>query len=264
MAEYQKHLYMIVFPINALVSSQLPPKAFAAHYTYGSKRHFKGKVIFAELDINFRDPYFPIDEYLAATVPHEDGRPKRTKFISSYRVLEHVPLSAIQKLHLVTTDGHEMELESAPYVDDPASNKIRIYQEITPLTNLVASKMDQRTFGKYITQESRGKGAPKLCFTQVNLDVDQFVAESKTRDFLVSPIPENNPYRLLDCLNELIQTPEKTIKTVTLSSALGEITYRLIDHGYWFFDQNGEILYFPMPSMAEIEDKHFDFFRHMR
>jgi hypothetical protein len=264
MADYQKHLYMIVFPNNALVSSQLEPKEFAAHYTYGSRRHFRGKVIFAELDINFRNEHFDIDKYLEETVPHDDGKPKRTKFIASYRVLEHVPLSAMQKLYLVTTDGHVLGLDAAPYVDDPVTDRIRLYQEITPLTNLVASKYDQRHFGKQITQKNSAKGAPKVCFTQFKLDVEHFVEESKNRDILVSPIPENNPYRLLDCLKELIEIPAKMLKTITLSSALGDISYRLIDHGFWFFDEDGEILYYPMPAMSDIEENHYDFYRHMR
>ena len=79
MAEYNKHLYMVLFPINALVASFLTPTPTAEHYTIGSSKHFRGKVLFAELDINFRDPYFKIDHYLGLTVPHENGTPKRTK-----------------------------------------------------------------------------------------------------------------------------------------------------------------------------------------
>ena len=78
MPEYQKHLYMIVFPINALVASQLKPKDFGVHYITGGAKHFSGKMIFAELDINFRNEEFEIDKYLEATVPHEDGSPKKT------------------------------------------------------------------------------------------------------------------------------------------------------------------------------------------
>ena len=61
MADFDKHMYMIVFPINALASSQLSPSEFAQHYAVGSSKHFRGKVIFVELDINFRNPYFEFD-----------------------------------------------------------------------------------------------------------------------------------------------------------------------------------------------------------
>ena len=84
MAEFEKHLYMIIFPINALLSSQLEPEQLGEHYVIGSAKHFRGKMIFAEIDINFRDPYFEIDKALDETVAHTDGSPKKTKFISLF------------------------------------------------------------------------------------------------------------------------------------------------------------------------------------
>jgi hypothetical protein len=131
MAEYEKHLYLIVFPVNALVASQLNPMAFAEHYTIGSSKHFRGKVIFAEVDISFCNPYFDIDHYLALTVPHPNGTPKRTKFISSYAVLEHVDLKALRSLYLVTPNGKALEIKSAPYTAVNEAGLVRIYQEIT-------------------------------------------------------------------------------------------------------------------------------------
>src|SRR5512138_3754839 len=103
MAQYQKHLYLILYPNEALVASQLSPDAFAKHYSVGSPRHFSGKVVFAEVDPNYRNEYLRIEEYLAQT--EKAGGLKRTKFVKSYRVLEHVDLAALLKLYLVTTDG---------------------------------------------------------------------------------------------------------------------------------------------------------------
>ena len=134
MAEHEKHLYMIVFPINALVASQLNPQQFAEHYTVGSAKHYKGKVIFAEVDVDYRNPYFDIDHYLGLTVPHPDGRPKKTKFISSYAVLEHVELSALKNLYLVTSNGKCLGLTAQPYTAVNEPGLVRIYQEITPLS----------------------------------------------------------------------------------------------------------------------------------
>jgi len=54
MAEFTKHLYLILFPNEALVASQLTPEEFGMHYSIGSPRHFSGKVIFVEVDIEFR------------------------------------------------------------------------------------------------------------------------------------------------------------------------------------------------------------------
>ncbi len=58
--EYKNRLYLILHPDSALVASQLNPEQFAKHYVAGSSRHYEGKVIFASIDINFRNPYFDI------------------------------------------------------------------------------------------------------------------------------------------------------------------------------------------------------------
>jgi hypothetical protein len=263
MPEYQKHLYMIVFPINALVASQLEPRDFAQHYTIGSARHFQGKVIFAELDPSFRDSYFQIDTYLEKTVPHPDGSPKRTKFISSYNVLEHVPLSVIRNMYLVTVSGKALELTPSPYTAENAPGLIRIYQEVTPVSNLIASHLDQRAFGQYIVNDV-SKGAPRVCFTQIDLNIEEFIAESKNRDIIVSPLPDNNPYRLLDCLLELQQHKEKPVKTISLSSVLHSISYRVLRHGFWFFDKDGDMLFFPIPGTHELETKYYDWWKNAR
>ncbi len=264
MPDYPKHLYMIVFPINALVASQLEPNAFAQHFTIGSAKHFQGKVIFARLNPEFRDPYFPIDEYLANTVPHPDGSPKRTKYISSYAVLEHIPFSMIEALYLVTANGHALELTPADYTAENAPGLIRIYQEVTPISNLVASRLDQRSFGHYLTMETRSKGAPAVCFTQIDLNIEEFLESSRNREIIPSPLPDNNPYRLLDCLVELDQDKQKLVKTVSLSSVLHSISYRLLRHGFWFYDNKGNMRFFPIPGIEEMESKHYDWWRYVR
>jgi hypothetical protein len=260
MAEYGKHLYMIVFPINALVASQLTPHEFAEHYTIGSTKHYRGKVIFAEVDINFRDPYFEIDHYLSLTVPHPNGRPKKTKFISSYAVLEHVDLKSLKCLYLVTPNGKSLEIAAKPYTATNEPGLVRIYQEVTPLSNLVASTLDQRSFGKYITSETKSKGAPKICFTQYDFNVAEFLEKNKNREIMYSPIPENNPARLYQYLLELKSEPVKKTKTISLSTTLVEASYALIKHGFWFA-AGAELLFYPMPSHDQLENQYYDWWR---
>jgi len=256
MSKHEKHLYMIVFPINALVASQLGPDRFGEHYTMGSAKHFGGKVIFAELDINFRNDYFEIDKYLDLTVTQDNGQPKKTKFISSYNVLEHVDLSAIQKLFLCTRNGKVLPIDPMEYTAYNEPGLVRIYQEITPLVTLVASTKDQRDFGKFITKETRSKGAPKICFTQIEYNITKFFEVNKNREIFNIDLPEVNPYRFYNCINELIDNPDKTTKTISLGSLLKEISYRLIRHGFWFSD--GENMkFFPMPSESDLENKYY-------
>lgn len=263
MPDYEKRLYMIVFPINALVASQLEPDKFGEHYTTSSSKHFSGKVIFAELDPKFRDPYFDIERYLEMTVPHEDGSPKRTKFISSYNVIEHVKLSAIKKLFLVTTNGKVLPIEPAPYTAHNEPGLIRVYQEITPLETLVASTKDQREFGKFITTQTKSKGAPKICFTQIDFNIENFMANARNRDIIKLDLPNVNPYRFFDCIKELEDRPEKYTKTISLGSLLRDISFNLIRHGFWFA-QGDELLFFPMPSLSDLENKYFYWWKFVR
>ncbi len=256
MADHAKHLYMIVFPVNALVASQLSPSEFAAHYTMGSAKHFHGKVIFVEVDINYRNPYFDIDHYLELTVPHANGEPKKTKFISSYAVLEHIDFKAMKSMYLVTANGIALEITAQPYTAVNEPGLVRIYQEITPLSNLVASTLDQRSFGRYITGETKSKGAPKILFTQYDVDVKEFMEKNKKHEMLYCPIPEHNPVLLYDYLTELQTNPEKKTKTISLNSTLHEASYAFIHRGFWFA-AGSELLFYPMPSLEDLEDKYY-------
>jgi hypothetical protein len=255
-----KHLYMIVHPVNALVASQLTPEKFAEHYTVGSTKHYDGKVIFAELDIAFRDPYFEIDHYLDLTVAHPGGAPKKTKFISSHGVLDHVDLKAVKSLYLVTTSGQALALKPQEYVAVNEPGMVRIYQEICPLTSLVAATLDQRAFGKYITTETRSKGAPKVLFTQYEFNVELFLQKNQNRDQMDCPIPDTYPNRLHDYLIELKALPDKKTKTINLNSTLTAASWKMIRHGFWFAAVEG-LLFFPMPTVHELEKDHYDWWR---
>lgn len=263
MAQYEKRLYMIVFPINALVASQLDPEKFGEHYTTSSEKHFSGKVIFTELDINFRNPYFEIDKYLELTKERPDGTPKKTKFIKSYGVLEHVDLDAIKKMYLCTSNGKVLPLESAEYTAYNEPGLIRVYQEITPLETLVASTKDQREFGKFITTETESKGAPKICFTQIEFNIDRFHKQNEGKDIFSIELPNVNPYRFYDCINVLKKYPDKFTKTIGLGSLLRDISYKYLRHGFWFAEGD-KLKFFPMPSVAELENKYFYWWKFVR
>lgn len=53
--------------------------------------------MFVELAPTFRHEFFKIDDGIERCVPHPNGRPKRSVYISTYRVLEHVPTDVMQK-----------------------------------------------------------------------------------------------------------------------------------------------------------------------
>jgi len=263
MAEYKKHLYMIVYPIKALVGSQLEPEQFGEYYTLGSAKHYSGKVIFAEINPEFRGEYFHIEKYWDQITEHETGEPKKTKFIKSYNVMEHMDLEAIQKLFLVTTNGKVLPIEAAEYTAVSQPGLIRIFQEITPLETLVASTKDQRAFGQFITHETYSKGAPKICFTQIDFNIERFLEANKNREIFSTELPGVNPYRLFDCIMEMKEMPEKNTKTIQLGSLLKEISYKFLRHGFWFVGGD-QMRFFPMPSISELENKYYYWWKYVR
>lgn len=260
--QYENHLYQILAPNPALVASQLSPEDFAKHYTAGSVRYYAAKVLFAEIDVNFRHPYFRIDEGMAGLIPHEDGRPKATKFICTYRVLEHMELKAIKHLILTTSEGYILALEEAPYAKTHEPGYLRIFAEIAPLRMLVLSSLDFPAFGKYITDPNFPKGAPKQFYTQIELNIEEFLRDFEMRPTMDPPIPGLHPSKLRAAVMELRRNEQKLSKGLRLDSSFDTLPYKLIRHGFMFASQE-ETKFFPMPSRSEIERINFRFWRAM-
>lgn len=262
--EYKKHLYLILHPNLALVGSQLDIQHFADHYTSGSSRYYSGKVIFAEIDPGFRHPYFRTQDMLDDLIPHkEDGRPKATKFISSYRVLEHMDFDAIQTLNLVTPEGDVLTLQPDNSICPNTKDKeIRIFAEMAPLRMLVLSDYSVRDFGQYITAPDNPKGAPALFYTQIDMDLEDFLQEFDKHPFKEAPIRSIHPSKLRDAYFELKENPEKHTKGLCLDSSIDQSSYRYVKDGFTFASQK-QTRCFSMPPMDEIERNNYKFWKHM-
>jgi hypothetical protein len=258
---YENRIYMVLYPNAALIASQYDPEMFARHYTSGSSRHYSGKVVFAELDPNYRNDFFDIEKLLNEMKPHDDGRPKATKFIASYRVLEHVALASIGRLYLSTEEGHCIGLERGEH-DSAHADAIRIYAEISPMRMLVMSKLTSPDFGAYITAPDNHKSAPKQFYTQLNIDIEDFLEAFEDNPFQPSPIPSMHPSTIRDGYLELMARPGKRSKGMALDSNLDSISYRLLKHGFTFATK-GESIFYPLPSHREIEAKNLKFWRTM-
>ncbi len=259
---YQPHLYMICYPNPSLVASQLTPAQFARHYIVGPSRHYEGRIIFAEIDPEFRDPYFDIETGLAGLIPHEDGRPKATKFISSYRILEHISFQAIRRLYLTTPAGYTMFLDPARFEPKPSGNVLRIYAEINPVRMLVLSKSSFAEFGSYITSPTNTKGAPKMFYTQLEFNIDEFLEEFSSNPMMQPPIPGLHPSSLRDAIYEVQRLPAKEHKGLSLDCPFDRIPAPMIRHGF-MFASGDENRFFPMPDMATVEKQFYKFYRTM-
>ena len=260
MAEYENHLYAIIFPNQGLITSQLGPGEFGKHYAVGSSKHFDGKVVFVEIDKNLEDGFFPLNEIWKHVVPHEDGTPKRTKFAGNYRVLENIPLDKFKDMYLVTVEGKTLKLSRSKYTIDNEKGLIRVYQMLNPIQMLVGSRLDQRNFGEYFTRENTTKGCPTLCYTQVSLDVAEFerIYENDETNYLVLPNIPNN--KLKECIEEMKMNPEKKSTTISLASIFQDLHFRKLRHGFWIASGN-DLIFYPLPGINELENEFYDWYR---
>lgn len=259
---YNNHLYLICHPNPALVCSQIEPEDFAKHYASGSTRYYNGKILFAEMDINFRNPFLRIEEGLKELKPHEDGKPKSTKFIATYRVLEHIDFDLIKKLYLTNPDGSCYGIESAPYNQLHKPDFLRIFAEITPLRVLALSRYNFSEYGKWITSPDNPKGAPKVLYTQFDLNIAEFLQDFEENSLMPPPLPSIHPSKLRDAIFELDNSPQKSTKGLSLDINFNSKSYKLIRHGFMFSSQEKE-KFFPMPPSEKIERDNYRFWKNM-
>ncbi|MEI8093947.1 MAG: hypothetical protein WCG80_07040 [Spirochaetales bacterium] len=254
-------LYMILFPNTALVGSQLPPDDFGRHFISGSSKYYSGKLIFAEIDAAYRHEYFNIDDALK-DMTHADGRPKSTKYISTYRVLEHIEFSAILSLYITTPEGFTLPLVQGSYEATHQSGLIRIFGEIAPVSMMVLSDYNFRDFSKFITNPKGHVGAPKMFYTQIDLDIDEFLADFEANPLMQPPIPDIHPSVLRESVLDLRKYVDKHTKGLSLSNPLGKISFRHLRHGFMFASQE-ENKFYPLPAPKDIEKLHFRFWKTM-
>lgn len=258
--EPETRLYVILSPNYALVASQLDPDSFGRHYAIGSSRFFEGTIIFAEIDSSYRNDFFRIDELLKDVKVAPDGTPKRTKFIATYRVLEHIDLSAMRNLYVASAEGEVLELKQAPYEVRHGSGFVRTFQEICPFGSIVLSHMTPPDFGEYLTDPEQPKGAPKVAFTQISLDIDEFLSQIESNPFHSSPLPNVHPQKLREQILEMKAKPDKRTKGVSMDSAMDRLPFSKLRSGFWI-SAPGEMLYYPIPDEATLERDHYDFYR---
>ncbi|MFO7782850.1 MAG: hypothetical protein R6W94_14635 [Spirochaetia bacterium] len=258
--EYSNRLYVVLYPNVALIGSQLGPEDFAKHYSIGPTRYYFGKVIFGEIDPEFRHPFFDIESVLPELKPHEDGQPKATKFISSYRVLEHIDLDAVRMLYLATHEGYVQPLAPAPYETPEEAGTVRIFAEIAPIRMMVLADYDFEEFAGHVTDPKYRKGAPTMFYTQLDVDIENFIRELDDNPFLQSPVLSIHPSSLRDAFFELKKYPDKHTKGLSVDSSMDAISYKQIRNGF-MFASHGKTRFFPMPTLRELEDNNYRFWK---
>lgn len=240
------HLYMLCYRFEALVASHLEPEAFGRYMAIGTQKNARGNVLFFEIDPSLRSDYFKLDDLERRCTPHLDGSPKRSKYISVYRVLEHLDLSVFGSLHLCTADGRVLSLDASPYdakSEKPGSN---LYEELCPVYPLVVSALAPASFLKFMTDPKNPVSIPRLFFVDMLLDRDE-------NGQLAGYLPYPDPLHLIDCLNDLEKGSDKKTKTVSRSPR-HHAFFRTIRRGFFLGDQTGMRFYeFPDRRVLEVE-----------
>ncbi|MEW6550481.1 MAG: hypothetical protein AB1407_13560 [Spirochaetota bacterium] len=257
----ERHLYLILHPNHSLIASALEPESFIKHYIQGSSRYFEGRLIFAELDPSWRHPYFDIDEAYKGLVPHPDGSPKATKFIKSYRVLEHIDLSSLGALHFCNPTGESVELNPQAAIPEER-DEMKIIVEINPVRFMVLTRYDMERFSHFITDPHNSKGAPAMFFAQLEFSIEDFMREFEANPFVSSFLPGIHPARLHEAVLEIRRTPGKYVKGISLDCPIEKLSYKMLKNGFMFARQ-GQMRYYPLAGVDEIERTHYKFWRTM-
>jgi hypothetical protein len=251
----EKYMYLSITP-EALIASMIPPVEFGAYLATGTKKRNKGQAIFFEIDLELIKNLINMDHVNRRCVRQPDGSPKHTVYLSVYRVLETVPLKAFKSLYLTTENGIVLELKPTPYdISQETPGALHLYQELCPVTPQIASKLTPSQFLKELTDSSKPIFLPKLFF------VDLKLGELATNPLAgsIEYLPYHAVGHLRDCLEILKSEKEKTMKTVQRFYH-GSLLFRTIQTGFYVGDKDN-MLFYQYPSMSELEDLNYEFFR---
>lgn len=247
------HLYLSLIP-EALIASMLTPEEFGAYYAVGSEKKSRGQAIFFEIDPQFRGKGFQVDEAIERCIPHDDGSPKRSIYISVYRVLENIPMDTILSLYLTTQDGRTLKLDpdrNLPDVDEG----LHLYREISPVSPLVVSALDPQAFYELIVKNPTSLiKLPAVCFLELRLN--GLAKEPETAE--AGDLPYANMEHLRSCLVSL-RSKAVNSKMVDRLPSSG-IPYRTIKNGF-FVGNTKKLIYFPFPDEKTLVDKYYRWWR---
>jgi hypothetical protein len=246
------HLYFLCYRFEALVASHLEPEAFGRYMSIGSEKNTRGYVLFFEIDPNLKSAYFRMHDIAERCKPTADGKPKRSKYISTYRVLEHLELSSFGKLYLSTADGRVLALEESDYSEADNAQGPHLYEELCPVTPMVVSTLPPKEFTSFMTNPGNAISVPRIFFVDMLLDRDK-------SGRLSGYLPYRDPLHIIDCIKELEESGSKPTKTVSRSpKATG--FFRTIRKGFFLGDQTG-LKFYKFPERRELEVEHSNWWR---
>jgi len=243
----KSYLYLSLMP-EALIASMLPPEEFGVYMATGTAKQPHGQAIFLQIKKDFQSGEFDLAKADARCVAHSDGQPKHSVYLSIYRVLELIPMDAVESLWLVTSHGRCLEIKpSEPNIK--LSGKFHLYREICPVHPLIASMLNPIAFTEFITNSAQSIYVPKIFFAELDLNgMAENPIEGKADN-----LPYSNISHIRNCLTELITKQTKTVDRAVQQ----DIPYRCIKNGSGFFlGDSHKVIYYPFPSKDDLEGKY--------
>lgn len=248
------HLYLSLLP-EALVGSMLNPEEFGRHLALGPGKRIRSQALFFEVDRAEAGQHFDLDSLDRKCVPHPDGSPHRSSYLSIYRVLEKLPLQSLKSLHLTTRDGTTLELSRGAYEIHPGRN-YRLYQEFCPVTPRVVARLEPSDFCKNITTPGQPVHVPRLVFADFRLGA---LAHSPHAE---ADLPYRNLQHIRFCLEELQKHGEKVSKIVDRDMQ-NDAQFWMVESGFFVGDQN-DLVFFPMPLEDELRANNYNWWSSAR
>jgi hypothetical protein len=247
------HLYFSLIP-EALIASMLPPEQFGQYYATGHKFKSKGQALFFEIDPTYRHEYFDIDAAFAKCVAKPDGSPKNSVYVSMYRVMEHLSVSALGKLYLTTAMGATLGLSRGGGIPKP-EQELHMYQDLAPINSLVVSRLDPAAFYADVTViPSKLFRFPGMCFVELELGP-------------LATDPENGqegdlPYSFLQHLREALLELKPGNKRNKLVHRVHSLVFpfRMVKNGF-YVGIGDEFVFYPMLSQSALRRDYSNWWR---
>lgn len=250
----KSYLYLSLLP-EALVASQLAPDDFGAYLATGAKKRSRGQAIFFKLADSFADQRLRSSGAQELADRNGTGRARRSIYLSIYRVLEQLPLDALETLHLVTEDGRVLTLKPGNYTPTNGA-QFHLYQEFCPVTPRVVSTLEPQAFAQRITDPSEFVHLPALVFAQ--LELGSLANDPEAKD--VENLPYPNLEHLRDCMRELKERPAKPTKSV-IRFLQQDVLFRTLFGGFHVAATGQAHRYFPMATRVQLEREFYPWWR---
>lgn len=244
------YYYLSVFPMEALISSQLEAMEFGRYMAVGSRKGSHENFMFMSVKGEFGD-VFDWQYARDNCVSHPGGQPKHSVYLSVYRVLEHIPIAEIGSLFLATRDGEVLEIESGDYALPETAVDFHVYQELCPISPTVVSQLHPPAFARYLTGGEHKIHVPKVIFA--DLKVVDF--ENPERSGNLGGIYDRKIEHLRECINEVRGREAKMNKTFDRSLS-ESFSYQAINRGVYLANSDS-LRFYPMKSIEELREKHY-------